>query len=268
MIVPIQHLGQGTEVVDGAAWTAYLKAGRDSMVASWNQARDAYLALKKVRASFGHPLVELTPEGERPPGALSEEEDTEFLYLNGVVGLLSKWADEAIAGKRKGFFESGELMIEALPEDTMRMIPGPNGRPVIVDMDGNAVPVTGTIGNWVIVAGALAATAVAGVALYFAADRMADGMKNVAESRMSETIAREQTRQLELGADPEQVQKLSQGIYAGAAELKKASAEEKETKTGWQQTITTVAWIGFGIAAVLVAGKIVPAFVGGGGGRC
>lgn len=263
----MMHLGQTGPLVDDAAWTAYLDGARASMVASWNRARDAYLTLKRVRETLGLPFVSQPGEAVPDPNALSPADDQEFLYLNAVVGLLSEWAEEAVDGKRKGFFDgtSGKLQIESLPSDTMRIEEGPGGRPVIVDMQGTPVP--GSIAGWQIVAG-LAAVAVAGVALYFTADRMAKALETNAEQKTMDTIVQKQAELVQSGkATPEEAQALVSSIFEGARDLKKAKAEEKETKSGWQQTITTVAWIGFGIAGLIFTAKILPMALGGGG-RC
>lgn len=259
-------LGQTGPLVDDAAWSAYLDGARASMVASWNRARDAYLTLKRVRETLGLPFVSQPGEAASDPNALSPADDQEFVYLNGVVGLLSQWAEDAVDGKRKGFFDGGKLMIEALPTDTMKIEEGPGGRPVIVDIQtGDPVPVQGTIAGWQIVAG-LAAVAVAGVALYFTADRMAKALETNAEQKTMDTIVQKQAELVQSGkATPEEAQALVSSIFEGARDLKKAKSEEKETKSGWQQTITTVAWIGLGIAGLVFTAKILPLALGGGG---
>jgi hypothetical protein len=252
------------EDVDQAAWAAYLRNLRDGVASSWNTVRAAYQKLERVRSSFGLPLL-ARPGEASSPGALTPGEQQDFFDVGATSHLLVTWMDEVLADKRKVGRNNGELVIESLPGDQVRIVLQA-GRPRIVSAStGQPVPVTpvdgalpGQLGYvaWV----AVAAVAVA-VAAYLINQEQCETEVRVAEQKTMETIATKQSELVQSGkATPEQAKKMTDAIYQGAASVEQArgEAKEREGESGLQKTVRTLAWVSLGIGAVYLATRIIP----------
>lgn len=246
-------------VVDEQAWNAYFQGVNDQLVGSWNRLRDAYLTHQRIRAQLG--LQQVMQPGERfDPGAISEETEQDVLHLQASTLLLSKFMDEVLDGTRQIAFDKakGDFFIERLSSDTITVQLNARGAPRVVELDSESeVPVDGTVGNpW---AAALIAV-VAGLTIYFTTAKVEDTIKSNVEQATMATISSNQTRQIELGATPEEVKTNTDAIFEGAKQLERAKGESKkqEGETGVQSTIRTVAWVGLGIAVVALLAKVAP----------
>lgn len=257
---------------DTAAWQAYLKAMRDSTVASWNRAQRSYVALKRIRSDLGLPLVVPTTEATMS-GALSPQTEADIVNLGSMITVATKFADEALANKRRVLYagDGVGLAIEALPSDSY-VIGTANGGYALVGRDGKPVAITGTtvesigqlgIAPIVWVAGAAVAIAVV-VSAYFAFDAACE--RSIAETRQAalQTIETHSKELIESGkSTPEQEQKRIAAVYAGAAQVTEAEAQAKQapkSTTSLERTIVTVAYVGLGIAAIYLAAQIIPSF--------
>jgi hypothetical protein len=245
--------------VDDAAWNAYLLGVKDQMVGSWNRLRDAYLTHQRIRAQLG--LQQVMQPGEKfDRGALTEETEQDILHLQATVILLSDFMDQAISGNRKLWFDKGQsdFLIEQSPNDTITVQRDARGAMRLVEIStGKEVPVDGAVGNpFAIVAG----IAVVAIGVYFTTATICDTVRTSAEEATKQTITTNQTKQLELGATPEQVKANTDAIYEGAAQLERAKGEskQKEGESGLQKTIRTVAYVGLGIAVVALLIKVAP----------
>lgn len=264
----ISKLG-APEDFDQKAWDTYLKSLRDGVAQSWNRARRAYQALEKTRASLSLSLLARPGEGASP-GALSQGEQANFMDAGALAHLLVTWMDEALAGKRKvGWDEAnGTLVVEGLPGDAVRVVVD-GGRPRIVSAStGQPVPVTPTDGTipdalsaaplvWI----AVAVVAVAASA-YFIVEEVCEGQVEVAKQRTMETLGTQQHERVMAGkATPEQSQKMTDAVYAGAAAVETASAAARasESETGLQKTVRTLAWVTLGVGVIYLAAKVIPA---------
>lgn len=249
------------EDVNTQAWEAYIRSIRNQMVNSWNEARAAYLTLQKVRESFGLPLI--TPAGEavEEQGALNARQNQVFLDLAAAADFLAKVADDVLAGKRQVGYDSADgMVIELLPEDTMKAATV-DGRLRLVNVsDGAPVPVTGTISAVPILvwAGMAAVTA---LALYYVVDSNSQTMKAVAQVKMLETVSSQNAELVASGkATPEQAAKMTSAVFAGATALEtaKGAARESESESGIQGTVRTVMWVALGIGVLYFAAKVIP----------
>lgn len=249
-------------VVNEQAWNAYFKGVRDQMVGSWNRLRDAYLTHQRIRAQLGLQAV-MAPGEKFDPGAISEETEQDVLHLQASTILLSKFMDEVVAGTRKISFDKtkNDFFIERLPNDTITVQLNSRGAPRVVELDSSSeVSVDGTVGNpWA----AAVIAVVAGLTIYFTTAKVEDTIKSNVEQATMATISTNQTKQIELGATPEEVKANTDAVFEGAKQLERAKGEskQKEGETGIQSTIRTVAWVGLGIAVVALLAKVAPVVV-------
>lgn len=264
------------EDADLQAWETYLRSIRDQMVSSWNDARDAYLTLKKVRESFGLPFI-ARGEGamdQAREGALTEIEDKRFIDTGGAVKFLAQVADDALAGRRKvAYAPDTGMVIELLPDDAIR-VDRVNGDPRIVDAKtGQPVNVegdmeSGALGALPAIAWGLGIAVVAAVAVYFTADAVCNTIKDTAQQRTTRTVAKQQYELVKSGkATPEEAKKMTDAIYLGSAavERSKGAAKKEEGETGIQSTARTLAYAGVAIAGIIALALIVPTLVARGG---
>lgn len=268
-LVPMQ-LGVGApEDVDNAAWEAYFTNLRNSMVLSWNRARDAYLTLKKVREIFGLPLIVAGGEATSG-GALTVVQNQQFLELAAANTLMTQLIDEALAGRRKIFYleKTKDFGIEAFDTDTI-IIETQGGRARLVDKNtGQLVNVTGEISEgtlglhpliWV-AAGVLTLAAVA--SQYFQNEDNNETARVLADSKVQTTLAEKQAEMVSSGkATPEEAKKMTDAIYIGATNLETARGITKEkasATTGLQSTIKTVMWVALGIGVLYFLARVVP----------
>lgn len=270
------QLGQATgEPQVDPAWETYLRGVRNQAAASWNRAREAYLALKRVRESLGLPFIAPANEaGQRlvAAGALSENDNNEFVNAAVIAKFLTDVADQALAGQRRLVMDNGKVGIELLDSDTLRL--GiVNGRPTLFSvpatgdrMSGQAVEVNTPsgmvegvgVGNpWLIGAGIAVVVA---VTAYFAYDSYTEKEETLAEQKTLQTLSETQQEAIKKGATPEQAAKMSSAILDGATALEtaKGDTKQKEGESGLQSTIRTAMWIGLGIAGLFFMAKIIP----------
>lgn len=263
---PPATLGQPEAPVDLAAWTAYLQALRNDMVAAWNGARNAYVALERVRERLGLPFLAVPGEADAV-GALTAEQNQEFIEAGAAATLLTQWMDEALSGKRKIAYDAGrnDFVIEALDSDVV-FIEIRSGKPTLISRTtGQPVPVSGTVGAapviaWIVGAGIAIAAVVATWQVstaYFEKERV------LAEEKTKQTLATKQAELVSSGkATPEQAKAMTDAIYIGAKELEEArgAAGEREGGTARKiaDTVQTVLWVGLGIAGIYFLAKVIP----------
>jgi hypothetical protein len=253
-------LGQASDTsATAAAWESYVRALRDDVNVSFSRASRAREALKRVRERLGLPfMAEQSGEGQVPLGAWAADLEQQFLELGSMVATLTRFADDAIEGRRRlGFDAQGGLALERLDSDATRVeIRG--GRPIeIENATGEPVRVTGTVSALPpIVLGVIVVAAA--VATYFAVAEVCDTVEKVAVQKQIETVKVEQTKQLQAGATPEQVKALTDSIYDGAATVHQAQAAESTAgKSEIPQTIRTVGFIALGLAALYIVAQFV-----------
>lgn len=257
------------EDVDLQAWDAYFRGVRNQLVESWNDARTAYLTMRQVKESFGLPVV-LSPEAAASgePGWTPGDEQR-ILETQAIVELLTEWMDDALEKntRRIAYDPAQGFVIEQLPSDTLRVVQQ-GGGVSILDLQGNPVPVTGTVGALP----ALAVVAIVGVAVvgvYFTVDAICDVIESTAEQETMRTLGDQHAKLVASGkATPEQAKKMTEAIYSGAKELTvaKGQAAAAEGSSGVQSTVRTVAWVALGITGLFFLAKVLPAFAGGRGG--
>jgi len=263
----VTWLGQATDTAaTAAAWEAYVRALRDDVNVAFQRASDARATLKRVRERLGLPFfAEQSGEGQSPLGAWGADLDQQFLEVGSMVATLTRFADDAIAGKRKlGTDAQGALGLERLEGDATRIeIRG--GRPVEIENATNQpIRITGTVSALpAIVVGVIVVAAIIGA--YFAVAEVCETVEKVAEQKTVETMKIETTKQLEAGASPEQVKALNDSIYEGAAQIHKARAiEQTKGKSEIPQTIRTVGFIALGLAALYIVAQLLSRRGGGG----
>jgi hypothetical protein len=262
----MKWIGQAAAPQDAAnlqAWGDYVGATRDNMNAAWSRAVVARETLKDVRERLGLPFMVEAGETTARLGAWDAGLEQDFLELGSMVGTLSRFADESLAGRRRlGTDTSGTLGFERLPGDFTR-VEVRAGRPVeIENATGEPVRVTGTVGALPPLAIAAIVIAAA-LATYFVVEQVCETVENVAEQKTFETISDNQTKQIERGATPEQAKALTDSLYKGATALRDARA--RETTAGRSEIPQTIRTVGF-IALGLAAAYLVFRFLGRGGG--
>jgi hypothetical protein len=262
----VTWLGQATDTAaTAAAWEQYIAALRDDVSDAFKRASDARATLKRVRERLGLPFfAEQSGEGQSPLGAWGADLDQQFLEVGSMVATLTRFADDAIAGRRRlGTDAQGALGLERLEGDATRIeIRG--GRPVEIENATNQpIRVTGTVSALpAIVVGVIVVASV--IAAYFAVTEVCETIEKVAEQKTIETVKVEQTKQLAAGATPEQVKALTDSIYDGAADVHKARAVEAGAgKSEIPQTIRTVGFIALGLGALYIVAMLLTRRGGG-----
>jgi hypothetical protein len=265
----LQFLG-APEDVDLKAWEAYLVALRNKLTASLNEMLGAYRTLRKIRESFGMPLVARTSEASASPGALTESEYQQILELASMVDLMNRALDDVVGSKRKFGFDraTNDFQIERLPTDANR-IEVRGGRPTLISNSTNQpVQVSGTIdglgvvGPIVWVGLAIIGTAVTLGTLYTvntALEKTAD----IVQSNTQKTIAIQSMKLVEQGkATPAEAKALQTATYEAAKDLEIAKGEAAAKTTGLtpdtNKTIRTVAIVAAIGGAIYLIAKIIP----------
>lgn len=256
--------------VDMAAWEVYFENLRNSTVRSWNEARGAYLSLKKIKDTFGEPFI--IPVGEGDPGTgISSTRNQEYLDLAATNDYLARLMDDVLAGKRRVFYVAAQndFAIEMLDTDTAKLDLRDN-RTVLVDRDtGQPVPVEGSLGIAPVIWGGIVAgvSVAAMTAYYFINESNNQQAKVELEENTKRAIANKQAELVSSGkATPEQAKQMTDSIYVGAKDLELAKAQTEKAKKnggeGIQETIKTAMWIGLGIGALYFLARVIPAVTG------
>jgi hypothetical protein len=264
----IQALGDISDFKP-AAWESFLSWLKNQLQGSWNRAVQARALLKKVREDLNLPFIVDGPGEAGAPGAWNTDFDKNVLELQAIVVILTKAADEAIAGKRKLVFspDQKDVGVELLPSDTFRVAINAQGRPVVVDVkSGDQVTqFEGTIG--VAVPIIVAAIVVVGLVAYAVTEKICTTVENTARSKMIETIKIEGAKLIEgKKATPEQVTAWDKALLEGAASITKAEGAKAKEESQWSSTVRTVAWVGLGIAGIWLVGTLFGGRMGGGAG--
>lgn len=259
-----------TEDANAKAWSTALSAMRAGVNSSWSSAKQAYLALKKTRESFGLPFIEdvVKSGGEGQPvtqpspwdvSSWSSELDQLIVDIQAMVGVLDKAAADVLAGKRALMWDEGQgnFGIEGRPDDQLR-IEMVNGGPILVDSQGKQVHGSGTLGIAPIIWVAAGVAVVQTVAVYFIVESSCEAIKAVAEQKTMRTIAEENAKLVQSGkATPEQTAAMTDAVYGGASKLEAAKTQTKKEDSKLADTVTTVAYVGLGIAIVYTLAQFV-----------
>lgn len=255
----------GPEEANNQAWIDYLKAVRDDLNLSWEEAKSAYLTLRRVREMLGMPFMSGGGEGPKgSPDAWSPQLEQLIIDTQAFVTFMNTWADQAIAGERKIAYDPGKgLYLELLPTDKEKIVEDANQMVSLVDATtGDPIDITGTVGVAPAVAwAAVAGTAVIAVASYFTVKVACETLESMAEQKTMRTIADKQAALVAAGqATPEQAQKMTDAIYDGAKELTRAKAEVKkeDAQSGLSSTIVTVGYIALGVAGIYLLSRVIP----------
>ncbi|SRR6266542_631550 len=258
-----EWLGQAA-APNAMAWETYIRSIRDGVSDAFTRAAGARTALKNVRERLGLPFIVDPGEGAVRTGAWDSGLDQDFKELGSMVATLTRFADEALAGKRRfGTDQSGALAFERVDGDFSR-VEVIGGRPVEIENATNQpVKVTGTIGILPPIIIGLAIVAAA-VTVYFAVEAICETVENVAEQKTFETISSNQVKQIEQGATPEQVKQMTDSIYEGAAQVHEARAAEATAgKSEIPKTIRTVGFVAVGLLALYIVAQLVSRRGGG-----
>jgi hypothetical protein len=260
-------LGQASDTsANVAAWQAYVLALRDDLGASFARASAARKSLQSTRERLGLPFIVDPGEGAVRTGAWDSGLEQNFKELGSMVATLTRFANEAIEGKRKlGFDGQDQLAFERNEGDFSRVEVQNNGRPVEIENATNQpVRVTGTVGVLPpLVIGIIAVAAA--ITTYFVVAEVCETVENVIESKQIETVSMQQTEQLKSGATPEQVKALTDSIYEGAATVHEARAAEATAgRSEIPQTIRTVGFIALGLGALYIVAMLLTRRGGGG----
>jgi len=279
----VRWLGQ-TASPDLVAWEAYIKALRNSLQTSWNNARSAYLTLKSVREQLGLPFIVNpgSPEVGNAPGmstsaAWQSDLDQQAVNVMGMVTLSTNALDDAVlpAGnpkKRNLVWDAtrNDFGIEALPGDLLRLEArqAPSGQtiPVLVDANTNQpTNIQGTISAVpaLLIAAGVVVTVVQTIGLVLIVNAACETLQTVAEQKTLQTITEKQAELVQSGkATPEQAASMSKAVFSGAAELEKSKAAEAEAKSkptsDITKTITTVALVALGLGVIYAVVRLVP----------
>jgi len=262
----IQWLGQAADTRDtAAAWGAYVRALRDDLQSSWQRASSARSTLKRVRERLGLPfMAEQSGEGQSPQGAWGADLEQQFLEVGSMVATLTRFADEAEAGKRRlGTDAQGAFGLERLDSDATR-IEMRGGRPVEIENATNQpIRITGTVSALpAIVIGIIVVAAA--LTTYFAVAEVCDTVEKVAEQRTFESLSQNQVKLVQGGATPEQAKALTDAIYDGAKEVHEArAAKQTAGRSEIPQTIRTLGFIALGLGALYIVAMLLTRRGGG-----
>lgn len=254
------------EDVDAAAWGKYFAGVRNQVQGSLDDMLGAYRTFRKIRESFGLPVVGSPGEGiPGTSGALTYSLNQQILELASMADVGVKALDDALANKRKIAYDRAAetFQVERLPDDAVR-IEERNNRPTLISNSTNQpTPITGTIGLAQI---AWVALGIAGVivtvgALYTVNTAMESATK-VVQANTQKTIALKSAELIEKKlVTPAEGIALSKATYEAAADLETARGSAAG-KTGLtpdtNKTIRTVAIVGaIGVGLYLIS-KVIP----------
>jgi hypothetical protein len=262
--IPLEWLGQAA-APDTAAWEAYVRALRDNLTSAFGRASLARRTLKSTRERLGLSFIVDPGEGAVRTGAWDSGLEQDFKELGSMVATLTRFADDALDGKRKlGFDQNDQLAFERVDGDLSR-VEVQNGRPVeIENTTGEPVRVTGTVGVLPPLVIGLIVVAAA-ITTYFVVEEVCNTVENVAESKQIETVSANQVKLVQGGATPEQAKALTDSIYDGAAQVHEARAAEATAgKSEIPQTIRTVGFIALGLGALYIVAQLLTRRGGGG----
>lgn len=251
------------EDVDAAAWGKYFAGVRDQIQGSLDDMLGAYRTFRKIRESFGLPVVGSPGEGiPGTSGALSYSMNQQILELASMADVGVKALDDALANKRKIAYDRAAetFQVERLPDDAVR-IEERNNRPTLISNATNQpTPITGTIGIAPI---AWVALGVAGVmvtvgALYTVNTAMESATK-VVQANTQKTIALKSAELIEKKlVTPAEGIALSKATYEAAADLETAKGKSAGLTPDTNKTIRTVAIVGaIGVGLYLIS-KVIP----------
>lgn len=258
---------------DFAAWEAYLKALRDQLQIDWEQAKGAYLSLKKVRESLGLPFIDTTPKTESggPDGsAWTTDLEAQAQDLQAMTVLITSALDDAISGKRKLSWDQakGYFVIESLPEDVLRLEFDGQGVPQMVDAKtGAKAQVSAPIGlglpNIAWAAAATATFSILALPAYFIADAAVNGLRVVAEQKTARVMGERAFDCVQSGkCTAAEAAAIAKAPYEGAAGVRAAATKEKEAgakeTSDLMKAVTTIAWVALGLGVLYVAVRFIP----------
>jgi len=251
------------------AWAQMITALRDSVQLSWNAAKASYLGLKKVREDLGLPFI-AAPSGETDAnvGAWGADLDQQAVDLQAINTILINAANDVLENKRKLIWDPTlkEFVIEALPDDVVR-VENVGGKPTLVLITtGAATHSTGTIGiaPLAIGAGVAVLAVVAGIGLYSLVKDTNATMRSLAEQKTTQTLSNNQVKMIEKGATPEQAAQATKAVTDGVASIKEADAKLEQAKAGgkdvdaWTNLIKTGGFIALGLGVLYIVAQLVP----------
>ncbi len=259
---------------EAAAWEAYFRAIRGQMIGAWNRSLQSFEAYRKIREDLGLPAV-AAPTEAGGESAIDPQLYAQAAQLGQMVQLGAGYIDDVLANRRRvSYTDTQGLVIEALPTDTMRIemiAPDPSRptsiRPVLVDATGNVMPPAAgatpeSVGMLSFGWAAAVAIVVVAVAAYFAITAACDAWTQTTRSKAMETVSGHWSAQVEKGnATPEQAKAAVQSVFSGAAQVTQAEAAVQTAKaapSGLEKTVTTLLWVGLGIAVLYTALQLVP----------
>jgi hypothetical protein len=267
----LQFLG-APEDVDIKSWAQYFTGVRDQLKSSLDDMLAAYRTFKKIRESFGLPVVGTSGEARLRAGSLNDSQYQQMLELASMGDIGVKALDDAIANKRKVGYDraASDFQIERLPSDDIR-IEMQNGKPTLISNVTNqptqimgqidGVPRTLGLAPIVWIGLGIAGVIVTVGALYTVNTAMQTATTMVQE-KTRETIALKSMELVEKGkATPAEAKQLQTATYEAAADLEAAKGNAA-AKTGLtpetNKTIRTVALVALGIGAIYLVSKFVP----------
>ncbi len=268
----LNWLGQ-TDVIDAKAWESYLLAMRDNMTSSWSRAVAAYNGLKNARQALGLPFIveaggpEAAAPGMSSAAIWTPDLDQQAVDIMAMKTVIVNAIDDVIAGKRRLNWNAAksEWEIEGLPSDILRLEVQANV-PVLVDAKtGQKTSVQGTIGVPALVWAATLTTSVLALPVYYLVEAGINNLTDVSEQKTLRTITEKSYECVQSGkCTPDDAAKINQSITSGVTALRAQKVEQEKAKnqptTDITKAITTVAWVGLGIAALFFAARLVPAF--------
>lgn len=249
------------------AWASYLSSLRQALQVAGSKAVQSYQTLKQVRKSLGLPFM--APGGESQDlGAWTPNLEQEALDVFAMVKVFSDGVSDVLNGKRKLVWRENlqDFAIEGFSSDPLRIEYAPSGTPALVDALGAQTHVPGQIGvaPLVIVAAVGGLSLVTGIAVGVLVYQGLKTIEVVAEQKTQRTLAEVAGKNSDLVAQgkatPEQVAKLNQSLYAGAAEWQKAAGESKRDDKGTADitsAVKTLAWVGLGVGALYVVAQVI-----------
>lgn len=276
------HLGQTspeTPATDPVAvqYDRYVRAARNSMVSSWNEARAAILTHREIRERNNLPSVVRPGEGTSPAvaaGAFSMAEEASILEIAVVVDTLAKICDGVRDGTRKLVYMGPELGmgIETLTTDTLS-VQRIAGRPRLVDAAGQQVQPTGSIaelpvGNvgvapivWGVVAVAVA------LALVLSTDEICQTVRTTAQQKTQQTnaeVAKQWASNVAAGtATAAEAIEAAKSVGQASANLQQqfaateSAGRSSPATSAIAKAISTVALVALGLGALYLVAQFI-----------
>jgi len=263
-------LGQATGDPNLDAWSQLVAALRDSTQASWDGAKQSYLALKKIREDLGLPFM-AGPGGENAPanvGAWAPDLDQQAVDLQAMTQIAVNAANDVLQNKRKLIWDAGlkDFVIEALPDDVVR-VEVMNNKPVLVlASTGANTHSTGTIGMLPLLIGAgVAVSVVQGLIVYELIKDANATLRSLSNDKMVRTLSNNQTQLVMSGkATPEQAAAATKAVTDGATAINESQAKAEAARAAgggvdqWTNLIKTGGLIALGLAGLYIVAQLVP----------